>query len=45
MQKNKLKDNNGIQPTPSTPVFQMTLVGYPRSQLRITFVGNIAWVG
>jgi len=35
--------NKGIQLTPSSAVFQMTLVGYVSSQLRITLVGYSAW--
>jgi hypothetical protein len=44
-QDGKKIPNNGMQPTPSTPVFQMTLVGYPRLRLRVTLVDNIAWAG
>jgi hypothetical protein len=36
---------NGIQLTQSSAIFQMTLVGYSSSQLRIILVGLIAWVG
>ena len=33
-----------MQLTPSSAVLQITLVGYPNSQLRMTLVGNISWV-
>ena len=40
----KYLPNNGIQLTPSSAVFQMTLVGYASPELGITLVGKNAWV-